>query len=72
MKAKHRNAYRVDALATLALCKIHVGADFMTLTGAQVEALAGQADIRRYQKPKGANGSRLRYFHDMLQRRADY
>lgn len=70
MKATHRKAYRAAALATLESCSIPVGADFHTLSSAQVDALLVAADRERYQRPRGANGSRARYFHDRLQRHA--
>ena len=49
-------------------CRAH--GDFHALPSANVEALLDYADEYRYRKPKTANGSRVRYFHAMLQRRA--
>jgi hypothetical protein len=70
VKPRHVAAYRTDARAILESCRVPIGADFHTLTSAQVDALLTVADQRRYQKPRNANGSRGRYFHAMLQRRA--
>lgn len=47
---------------------VAVGADFHTLSSSQVEALLAEADRVKYRKPRNANGSRGRYFHDLLQR----
>ena len=44
--------------------------DFHTLSSSQVEALLEWADRVRYRKPKNANGSRGRYFYQLVQRRA--
>jgi len=44
--------------------------DFHTLSSAQVDVLIQEADRLRYRKPKNANGSRGRYFHAMLERKA--
>lgn len=70
MKQKHVSAYKQDARQILK----HIGAsldqDFYTLSTGQVDKLLEQADTRRYQKPKGANGSRARYFFQLVQRRA--
>lgn len=60
----------VTARAVLRNCAIEFGADFHTLRAIQVDSLLAWADQCRYRKPKAANGSRARYFHDMLQRRA--
>jgi hypothetical protein len=70
MKTRHTDAYRTDARATLEACRIPLGQDFFLLSTSQVEALLKYADAQRYQKPANANGSRARYFHDRLQRRA--
>jgi hypothetical protein len=51
-------------------CHVPIGADFHTLSSSQVEALLVEADKHKYRKPRNANGSRGRYFHEMLQRRA--
>lgn len=58
------------ALEVLHRAGVAIGADFHTLNSSQVEALLVEADRVKYRKPKNANGSRGRYFHDMLQRRA--
>lgn len=74
MRSSLREVYRTDARAILSNARIPVhttGApDFHQLRSEQIDALMEQADIRRYQKPKGANGSRARYFYQMLLRRA--
>jgi hypothetical protein len=70
MRQRHAYAHRLHARADLQWCGIDVGADFHTLSKQQVERLAESADRDRYQKPPRANGSRLRYYHDRLQRRA--
>jgi len=70
MHQRHREYERQNAIMTLNMCRIPLGADFHTLTVAQVAALDDEADRVRYRKPKTANGSRCRYFHDLLQRRA--
>lgn len=67
---RHRDARRTDARATLQLCGIALGADFHKLPSDSVDKLLAEADRRRYQKPRKANGSRARYFHDYVQRMA--
>lgn len=58
------------ARATLFDCAIPIGADFHTLGSDQVDRLLDHARMNGYRKPRAANGSRARYYHDMLQRRA--
>lgn len=70
MRKRHVEAERVNARETLTAFGIAVGQDFHTLSAQQVEALLAEADRARYQRPRNANGSRARYFHDRLQRRA--
>lgn len=70
MKAHHIQAERLNARGVLAALKIERGADFHALASWQVDGLLIEADRVRYQRPKNANGSRARYFHDRLQRRA--
>ena len=70
MKARHRGAEATHARQTLGMLGISVGQDFHSLSSAQVDGLLAEADRVRYQKPTAANGSRARYFHDRLQRRA--
>ena len=70
MKPRHVQAERTNARAVLSLCNISIGQDFYTLRPTQIECLILQADLVRYRKPRNANGSRARYFHDMLQRRS--
>lgn len=71
MKPKHAAAAAFNARETLKACNISLGADFHRLSSSQVEALLAEADRVKYRKPRSANGSRGRYFHDLLQRRAD-
>jgi hypothetical protein len=61
---------RDDARAILAACQITIGEDFYTLSASQVGALLDYADRHKYRKPRNANGSRGRYFHALIQRRA--
>ncbi len=71
--SKHRvltEAAREAARETLQRCGVAIGADFHALPSAAVEALVSAADEWRYRKPRNANGSRGRSFHDMLPRRA--
>lgn len=70
MKQRHTGSAKSSARATLAWCGINVGSDFHTLRQEHVDKLLQCADTDRYQKPKSANGSRARYYHDRLQRRA--
>jgi hypothetical protein len=62
--------YKVDPAGTLAMCGVPLGTDFCTLRSEQVFKLLEWADQGGYRKPANANGSRGRYFHDLLQRRA--
>lgn len=61
---------REHARDVLRACGIERGADFFTLSAAAVEALLAHADRDKYRKPKTANGSRGRYYHDRMQRHA--
>lgn len=70
MRPRHVDAYRGDARAVLASIGAEIGQDFHTLNTGQVWALLEAADVRRYRKPRNANGSRARYFYALLQRRA--
>ena len=58
------------ARGILQACNVPLGADFHALASTTVESLLHWADHYRYRKPKDANGSRARYFHAYLQRRA--
>jgi hypothetical protein len=60
------------AIEALERCNVPLGADFHTLSSSQVECLLVEANRLKYRKPHNANGSRGRYFHDLLQRRAAY
>jgi hypothetical protein len=66
--SKEDNTY--NARSVLYLCHCPIGGDFHRLSTSHVEALLVEADKLKYRKPANANGSRARYFHDMLQRRA--
>jgi len=61
---------RHNARQILFLCHCPIGEDFHRLSTSQVEALLAEADKLKYRKPSNANGSRARYFHDLMQRRA--
>jgi len=61
---------KLTARAILSDCNINVAQDFFTLSSAQVECLLDHADTHKYRKPKNANGSRGRYFHAYVQRKA--
>lgn len=62
---------RSDANEILQRAGVELGTNFYTLSSSQVEALLVEADRVKYRKPKQANGSRGRYFHDYVQRRAN-
>jgi hypothetical protein len=70
VKKRQHSGARLNALAVLQSCGIYIGADFHTLRSSQVGELLACADLAGYRKPKNANGSRARYFHDLMQRRA--
>lgn len=53
----------------LSRCNAH--GNFFTLSSSIIEALLAEADVLKYRKPKNANGSRGRYFHAYLVRRAE-
>lgn len=61
---------RTTAHDVLQRAGVPLGADFHRLHSSQVDALLAEADRLKYRKPRNANGSRGRYFHDLLQRRA--
>ena len=68
MIGKHLD--RDGALDLAARHGIPLDVDFHTLDFATMEAVIAAADERRYRKPPNANGSRARYFHAYLRRRA--
>lgn len=70
MRADSREIKHYAALNILTRLGIAPGANFHTLDSATVENLLLAADLERYRAPRNANGSRARYYHDMLQRRA--
>lgn len=49
---------------------IDLSVDFHSLDAESVAAVIAAADARRYRKPRGASGSRGRYFHALLHRTA--
>ena len=59
---------KTDACVILRELSIPRGEDFHTLRSSTVDSLLTVADQYKYRKPKSANGSRGRYFHDYLQR----
>lgn len=59
-----------SAREILQSCGVPVGADYYTLSSSQVDAIVAAADRVKYRKPRDANGSRGRYYHERLQRRA--
>ena len=61
---------RTQAHEILRRCRVELGADYHTLRMTQVADLLVEADRVKYHKPKLANGTRARYFHAFLQRRA--
>lgn len=60
----------INAREALRACHVPFHADFHTLSSAQVDALITEANRVKYRRPKNANGSRARYFHNRLQRKA--
>lgn len=70
MRERHVAHERFHAREVLKYANVPLGADFHELTTAHVERLLAAADQLRYRKPRNANGSRARYFHDLMQRRA--
>jgi hypothetical protein len=59
---------RSDALDILNRC--NAKGNFFALPSSTVDALLAEADRVKYRRPKNANGSRGRYFHAYLSRRA--
>lgn len=70
MKPRHVAGARQNAQAVLAAINAAIGQDFHTLTTSQIELVLEEADRVRYQRPRNANGSRARYFYQLLQRQA--
>src|SRR4249919_3098077 len=79
MNEGHEKAKRARDI--LKACGINVGADFETLDASQVDALLAHLDQHRLNKygpmskhrqPRGGVGSRVKSFHDLLQRRATF
>lgn len=70
MKPKHVEGARLNARAILKNLNIAIGQDFHTLSSSQVSEILIEADRVKYQRPKNANGSRARYFHDRVKRQA--
>lgn len=61
---------RSEAREILRRLQIPVGQDFYLLPAGVALELAETAKARGYRKPRNANGSTARYFHALLQRRA--
>ena len=61
---------RRHARIVLHRCGIKIGADYDTLNSGTVSDLLEHARTDHYRVPSNANGSKGRYYHDMLQRRA--
>lgn len=70
MKERHKSGWRIEARAFLQNINAHIGQDYHTLTSSQVDLVLEAAVRFKYQKPKNANGSRARYFYNLMQRRA--
>ncbi len=68
--AKITQKDREEARSILAECGIPIGEDYYVLSSDVVDRLLRHADAEGYEKPRNANGSRARYFHERLQRRA--
>ncbi len=65
---RQSRAHRAQEILTA--CNVEIGADFHTLHSNTVDALLEFATQERYRKPRNANGSRARCYHDRLQRLA--
>ena len=63
-----RSHIKSDACVILKELGIPRGENFHVLRSSKVDELLDVARKYGYQKPKNANGSRGRYFHDYLQR----
>ena len=59
-----------DARNTLHRLGLTARHDFHALRSEVVDAILAEADRAKYRKPRNANGSRARYFHALLVRRA--
>lgn len=70
MKERHKAAERQNAIATFRMWNISPSQDFFTLNNSQVCDILEEADRVKYRKPKNANGSRARYFYQLMQRRS--
>ena len=79
MHGGHEKAKR--AHETLTACGIDVGAGFEALGASQINALLAHLEhhrlnkygsMNKYRQPRGSANSRVRPFHDLLQRRATF
>jgi hypothetical protein len=61
---------RDDARHLADLHGVDLARDFHALTTEQVESVISAADAHGYRKPRDANGSRGRSFHEYLRRAA--
>ena len=57
-----------DARAICNVYCIPIDRDFHALNSQHVQNVIDAANARNYRQPRGANGSRARYFHAYLQR----
>ena len=62
---------RETAEGILTRCHLTATPDFFTLSTGDVYSLLAEADAVKYRKPKGANGSRARYFYAYVLRAAN-
>ena len=70
MKPRGRAVIRAHAQALLSLWNADIGQNFYTLSPSQVVQVLEEADRVRYRKPASANGSRGRYYYQLVQRAA--
>lgn len=71
-KQKRKRAECNTAQMILARLGIKRGTDFHTIERSKVAELLIESVAARYRHPKDANGSRALYFHERLQRQANY
>jgi hypothetical protein len=57
-----------DARAIVNVYCIPIGRDFHSLNSQHVQNILDAANARKYRAPRGANGSRCRYFYAYLMR----
>lgn len=69
-QSRYAEGERVNAREFISSINAHVGQDYHTLSGEQVDAILKEVRRVRYQKPRNANGSTARYYYERLQRHA--